>query len=269
MRIAPGIGFAVLASAGLRAPGAEPAAETGSWVTTPFNGKDLDGWEARPGKKAENLWKVGKAEVDPDDPKRLVVKEGGRDLINTATTHNQSVDLVTQARYGDCRIELEVMVPQRSNSGIYVFGVHEIQVLDAYGEHTYPKGNMGAIYGVQGPSYFPARWLELKSWADPEWKAWSKTAEYDACVSKVVKKPGEWQAFAIEFRTPRPDAPARFLRVELNGHVIHENVEVGKPGGRSDGPLLLQGNHGPVAYRNIRITPLGGETRKGTEGKGE
>jgi hypothetical protein len=84
------------------------------------------------------------------------------------------------------------------------------------------------------------------------------------CVSKVLKPPGEWQKFVIEFELSKTDPatkttrPARFRRVELNGVVIHENVELEK-GARSPGTILLQGNHGPVAYRNIKITPLEGE----------
>jgi lysophospholipase L1-like esterase len=235
------------------------------WVTHPFNGKNLHGWEARIRRDHENHWRVGRAEVDPENPRRLVVREGGSDLVNLVTGHSQGADLSTQARYGDCRIEIEVMVPERSNSGIYVMGRHEIQVLDALNSTTAPKSNMGAIYGIRGPTFFPAEWLTC-DWRDPKWKAWSKTAAYQECVSKVVKPPGEWQKFVIEFRTEKQDPDtkqitrARFLRVELNDVVIHENVELER-GARSPGPLLLQGNHGPVAYRNIKITPLDGETR--------
>jgi hypothetical protein len=169
---------------------------------------------------------------------------------------------LTEARYGDCRIEIEVMVPKRSNSGIYVMGKHEVQVLDGLNERTAPKSNMGAIYGVRGPSYFPAQWLTC-DWRDKEWLAWQKSDEYAKCVAKVLKQPGEWQKFVIEFQLGKSDpttkqtTPARFVRVELNGVLIHDNFEMER-GARSPGPLYLQGNHGPVAYRNIKITPLGG-----------
>jgi hypothetical protein len=140
----------------------------------------------------------------------------------------------------------------------------EIQVLDGINLRTGPKSNMGAIYGRRGPSYFPEEWLSSPpQWNDPKWVAWMKSDEYTKCVSKVLKPPGEWQKFVIEFELSKTDPatkttrPARFRRVELNGVVIHENVELEK-GPQSPGTLMLQGNHGPVAYRNIKITPLEG-----------
>ena len=77
---------------------------------------------------------------------------------------------------------------------------------------------------------------------------------------------GEWQKYVIEFQAPRFEdgkkvANARFIKVVLNGQVIHENVEMKRqtPGGVAGkeaptGPLMFQGNHGPVAFRNIKIT---------------
>ena len=81
--------------------------------------------------------------------------------------------------------------------------------------------------------------------------------------------PGVWQSFDVVFRAPRFDAQgkktenARFVEVKHNGVTVHENVEV-TGGTRAHmqldeaplGPLMLQGDHGPVAYRNIRLTPL-------------
>ena len=96
-------------------------------------------------------------------------------------------------------------------------------------------------------------------------------AIYGATVPKVnaSKAPGEWQKYVIDFRAPKFDAAgaktgnAKFLKVELNGTVIHENVEMTgpTPGGltgkeAATGPIMFQGDHGAVAYRNIKITPL-------------
>jgi len=85
----------------------------------------------------------------------------------------------------------------------------------------------------------------------------------------ATKPPGEWQTFDIVFRAPRFDASgkkianARVVKVTHNGKVVHENVELTGPtrGGLTDddkplGPLRLQGDHGPVAYRNLRIKPI-------------
>ena len=83
------------------------------------------------------------------------------------------------------------------------------------------------------------------------------------------RRPGEWQSYHIWFRAPRFDATgkkienARFIKVTHNGQVIHENVEVPRPtcaalalDEKPKGPLMLQGDHGPVAYRNLRIKPV-------------
>ena len=85
----------------------------------------------------------------------------------------------------------------------------------------------------------------------------------------MAKKPGDWQNLVIDFEAPRFDKngqnvrKARFVKVSLNGVTIHENVEMSgpTPGGltgkdHAQGPILLQGNHGPVSYRNLKITPM-------------
>ena len=200
----------------------------------PFNGKDLAGWKTK-GKK-EGFWKVGTAKLDPANPSNLIVEPGGNELVNAGA---HGVDLYSDFTYGDAVITLEVMVPKGSNSGIYVHGEYEIQVLDSFGKTNPGKGDMGGIYGAQAPK-------------DP-----------------VYKKPGEWSTYEIHWQAPKFDAGgaktanAKFLKVILNGKVIHENVEMNDktPGGvdnkeKPKGPLMFQGNHGPVAFRNIRITPL-------------
>ena len=88
--------------------------------------------------------------------------------------------------------------------------------------------------------------------------------------TNACKAPGEWQTYDVVFRAPRFDAAgkktanARFVKVVLNGEVIHEDVAVEYPTGSAwrqkketpTGPLLLQGDHGSVAFRNVRIRPL-------------
>jgi len=215
-------------------PASAPAEGADAKVIRPFNGRDLTGWKTK-GKK-EGFWKVGTAKLDPTNPKNLVVEPGGKELVNAGA---HGVDLYSEVTYGDAVITLEVMVPKGSNSGIYVHGEYEIQVLDSYGKTKPGGGDMGAIYGARPPK-------------DP-----------------VYKKHGEWSTYEIHWQAPKFDASgaktanAKFLKVILNGKVIHENVEMPKqtPGGvdgkeKPRGPLMFQGNHGPVAYRNIRITPL-------------
>jgi hypothetical protein len=206
-------------------------AHAGEKAVKPFNGKDLTGWKLR-GKDDKNKWQVGAASVD--DKGNLTFKKDGHDLVNTA---GGGIDIYTEQEFGDCLVEVEVMVPKGSNSGVYLMGRYEIQVLDSYGKKTLTYQDMGAIYSIAVP-------------------------KINAC-----KKPGEWQKFVIDFQAPRFDgkkktANAKFLKVQLNGETIHENVEVtkGATGGALGGevpvgPLMFQGDHGPVAYRNVRITP--------------
>jgi hypothetical protein len=202
----------------------------------PFNGKNLDGWKLK-GSKEQSHWTVGKAKMDPESPSNLSVTktaEGPAELINAK---EGGVDLYTEKKWGDATIEIEVMVPLRSNSGIYVMGEYEVQVLDSYGKVRVGPGDIGGLYGAAAPK------------------------------KNAAKKPGEWQKFFIEYQAPRfagnkKTANAKFIKITLNGEVIHENVEMkdvtptGVTGKEAPtGPLMLQGNHGPVAYRNIKITP--------------
>lgn len=204
----------------------------------PFNGVNLDNW-AVVGDLAASKWVVGKAEVAADDPKMLAAKPGGGEMINLARQHGDSLDIYTKEKFGDCHLELELMVPKDSNSGIYLMGEYEVQVLDSYGREELGQGDMGAIYGAA------------------------------SAPVNASRKPGEWQKYVIDFQAPKFDAAgnkianAKFLKVELNGQILHKNLEVtGSTGGgvtgkeSPTGPLMFQGNHGPVAYRNIRITPL-------------
>ena len=197
-------------------------------------GKDLKGWSAQ-GPVEKSKWAVGIAKVDPDNPRRLVVTPLGDQAPELITAQGGGQDIYTAEKFGDCTIEIEVMVPQGSNSGIYLMGEYEVQVLDSFGKKRVGPGDMGGIYGATAP-------------------------RVNAC-----KKPGEWQKFVIQFQAPRfkdgkKVANARFIKMVLNDEVIHENVEMKQqtPGGVAgkeapEGPLMLQGNHGPVAYRNIKI----------------
>ena len=200
----------------------------------PFNGKNLEGWKHK-GPEAKSHLRVGTAKLDPKNPRNFAVSKGGDELINSK---GGGLDFYSEAVFGDAIIEVELMVPKGSNSGIYVMGEYEIQVLDSFGRTKLGGGDMGAIYGAAPP-------------------------RLNAC-----KKPGEWQKNEIHFRAPKFEGVkktdnAKFLKVILNGKLLHENVEMKKatPGGvdgkeKLKGPLMFQGNHGPVAYRNITIKPL-------------
>lgn len=208
---------------------------------SPFNGKDLSGWEAKKEADLTSKWTVGTAKQSAAHPEQLEVTPGGQELINAAPGHATSTDFFTKEKYGDMHLEIELMVPKGSNSGVYVMGEYEVQVLDSYGkkDSEMGAGDIGAIYSAAVPKV------------------------------NASKAPGEWQKLVIDFRAPKFDAAGKktanavFVRVELNGKVLHENVEMKEqtPGGvtgqeHATGPIMLQGNHGAVAYRNIKITPL-------------
>ena len=222
---------------------AEPTTKPAAGAATqpapdrPFNGKDLDGWVTKRPGGDKGFWTVGSAKLNPDNPRELTVSPAGSELINAK---GHGVDMYSKYLHGDAVIKLEVMVPRGSNSGIYVMGEYEIQVLDSYGRDQNPgKGDMGALYGAAPPT------------------------------KPKYLKPGEWQTYEIHFRAPRFDAAGKkvgnavFLKILLNGVTIHENVAMKgpTPGGVSrkekpKGPLMFQGNHGAVAFRKIEIYPL-------------
>lgn len=142
------------------------------------------------------------------------------ELANTTP----SVDLLTREAFTDFMLHVEVNVPPSGNSGIYLRGRHEVQVADDYGKDPHSR-RMGGIYGQVTPRSLPAL------------------------------PAGEWQTFDITLI-------GRRVRVVLNGATIIEDVEIpGITGGALDsdegaaGPIMLQGDHTAVRYRNIRITP--------------
>jgi opacity protein-like surface antigen len=211
------------------------AAEEAAKPAEPFNGKDFTGWKFRAG-EAKSQWKVGKAQLDEKNPTELLALPDGSDLVNTKP---HSTDIITEGNFGDVVITCEVMMAKGSNSGIYLMGRYELQLLDSFGkEKDFGPGDMGGIYNTAAP----------------------KNPKY--------VKPGDWNTLQIEFYAPKFDAQgkkvtnARFAKVVLNGATIHDNVQAPKPTGgelgqeAAVGPLMFQGDHGPVAIRNLKISPL-------------
>jgi hypothetical protein len=187
--------------------------------------------------------KKGAAVVPPAPRKPVTFTEGTGILLNINQGDQQS-NLLTAWEHGDIEIQLEVMLPKGSNSGIYLQNRYEIQLLDSWGKPNVTFGDMGGIY-----------------------RGWGQGDQLDYMGKSprvnAAKAPGLWQTLAIGFRAPRFDAAgnktenARFVYVDLNGTRIHENVEVPTPtrGGEeaeaAKGPIQLQGDHGPVAFRNF------------------
>jgi hypothetical protein len=143
------------------------------------------------------------------------------------------------------------MVPKGSNSGVYFMGRYEIQILDSWGRESPRSGDCGGIY---------ERWDTLRT---------SPGYEGHPPSVNASKPAGQWQSFDVVFKAPRFDADgnkienAHFVKVVHNDITVHENVEVTGPTRASAfedekplGPLMLQGDHGAVAYRNIWITRM-------------
>lgn len=223
----------VMMSAGCGNP---PAPSAPPLPVHPFNGKDFSGWKFE-GRVKRNFWKVGAASVDPKNAKTLLVAEGGSELISAGIV---GADLATEQTFGDAVIELEFMIPPGANSGIFVMGEYEMQILDDPKVDPARPGNMdqGALVRTVAPTKL------------------------------ATKTPGQWQSYRIEYQAPRFDAAgkktqnARLINVAVNGEMVHENVQIPgpTPGGLTGkesprGPLILQGGEGPVAFRNITITP--------------
>ena len=226
----------VLLSAVLSPWRSAPAADAGKGrVVKPFDGKNLDGWDLK-GPKDQSKWTVGIAAWEPSNERELAVSPCGDkpgELIN-AVAHG--LDILTKEKFGDATVSLEFMVPKGSNSGVYLMGEYELQIVDGYGRSELTPGGLGGLYGVAAPRV------------------------------NAAKKPGQWQTLVAEYLAPRFEngkkiANARLVKATINGQVIHENVEMpqstgGGVTGRESprGPLMLQGNHGVVAYRNIKVT---------------
>jgi hypothetical protein len=220
-----------------------------------LNGRDLSGWHAeyesggRPPAGGSHEWYAtpavnlanGKAEKDalrggPD---------GGPIVVNGRETH--TTNLVSDAKFSDCELYVEFVVASGSNSGVYVQGQYEVQIFDSYGR-TEPLrySDAGGIYEYglprqKGSGGTPAR-------------------------TNASRPPGTWQSYHITFRAPRFDASgkktanARFEKVLYNGTVIHDGVECTGPTRSAldiaeapRNPIMLQGDHGPVAFRNVFI----------------
>jgi hypothetical protein len=210
-----------------------------------FDGKDHSAW-----KKPLGAWSVvASVDVDKSQPKAFASQPGQGVMLSSAA--GKSANITSKAEHGDAEIHIEFTVPQGSNSGIYVQGRYEIQVFDSFGKAAIAEHDCGAIY---------QRW-------DPKRGKGNEGYEGHSPKLNASKPPGAWQTFDITFRAPRFDAAgkkvenAKFVKVVHNGQVIHENVEMTGPTRGSNfateaatGPIVIQGDHGPVAYRELKLS---------------
>lgn len=211
-----------------------------------FDGKSLAGWNSRSADGKHEWCAAGEVSLKSGNPRLFNIKPGEGLMVNGAA--GRTADLYTDHQHGDCKLHIEFVVPQGSNSGVYFMGRYEIQVLDSWGATELAYGTCGGVY---------SRWINEQS-----------VGGHPPRVN-VSKSPGEWQSFDVEFRAPRFDkdgnktANATFISVVWNGELVHENAEIEGhtraamlEDEASKGPLMLQGDHGPVAYRNIQIIDL-------------
>lgn len=192
-----------------------------------FDGKDLSQWvQKKDGSPAK--WKVENGYFE------VVPKTG---------------DLQTREGFGDCQLHVEFAEPSppkgedqdRGNSGVFLHGLYETQVLDSYQNKTYADGQAAAIYGQYPP------------------------------LVNASRPPGQWQTYDIIFHGPRFDASGKLTRparetVFHNGVLVQDNVELTGPTGHhvrplykpgpDKLPLALQDHNHPVRYRNIWIREL-------------
>ena len=201
-------------------------------------------------------WKiVGKVYASLDKKHHIETKPGTGILVNEPDDKNKA-QLFSQLEHGDIDLRFEFMMPKGSNSGVYLQGRYEIQLLDSWGKARPSFGDLGGIY---------QRWDDTQ----PEG---SEGFEGIAPMVNVAKAPGLWQTMHISFQAPRFDAAgnktqhARIIFIKLNGIVIHRNVELTGPtrgnyveGEGPTGPLVIQGDHGPVAFRNIAYRSFSGQ----------
>jgi len=207
------------------APAEDPFAPPSDAVVL-FDGSDLSGWESKDGGEAP--WKVVNGYME------VVPKTG---------------NIRTKKAFGDCQLHLEFRAPDeiqgesqgRGNSGVFLMGLYEIQVLDCYDNPTYADGTTGGIYGQCPP------------------------------LVNACRKPGEWQTYDIVWEGPRFDGdkvarPAR-VTVILNGVLLHHAKEVKGPTQHKrlpeyqphpeELPLMLQDHGDLVRFRNIWYRPIG------------
>jgi len=206
-------------------------------------------------RKVDPAWHAVQAvTLDPANPRKLTIEAGKG--VWTNAPKGSAQDLYTTREYGDVAVEIEFLIPQRSNSGIKLMGLYEVQITDSHGKSKMTGSECGGIY--------PRAELLPK---------YRHLDEGIAPKSNACGKPGEWQKLELAFRAAKHEgegkdrkkiANARFDRVVLNGTVIHENLEVSSPTGHNwtkvepaKGPLMLQLDHGPVAVRKFMARDLG------------
>jgi len=243
-----GVGFVLMTAVLAGTLPSRVVADEEGWIELIDSGA-FDAWTPPTGAWAV----VGDVRLDPENPKRLVAEPGTGVVYNGPTGRTRN--LVTKEAFGDVAVHVEFLIPKGSNSGVKLQGVYEIQIFDSAGKAAPSGSDCGGIYPR---AELRPRYHYLDAGHPPR--------------TNAARPAGQWQTLELTFRAPRFDADgrkvadARFETVVLNGQVIHQDVAVATPTGnvwvlkqRPRGPLLLQADHGPVAFRDVRVRPLDGD----------
>lgn len=230
MKIASLLSLCLLSLAVFAADEKEPKIINPGNASTPpsdaivlFDGKDLSHWKTEQG--GEPKWKVGNGYME-------VAKGTG--------------NIFSKDEFGDIQLHVEFQEPSpahgtgqdRGNSGVYLEGRYEVQVLDCYNNKTYYNGQTGAIYGIAAP------------------------------LVNACRPPGQWQTYDVVFHPPKQGADGKVqsgsVTVLQNGVLIQDHTELKGEATRAanfsdvaaQGPLILQDHGHPVRYRNIWVRRL-------------
>lgn len=194
---------------------------------------------------------VAKVWADPLQSKQELLSEGkGTILLNSPTKKKPGTDIVSTEKFGDAEVTLVYMMAPGSNSGMYLQGQYEVQLLDSWAKTAVKAGDNGGIY---------ERWDESKPDGQKGYQGYAPR-------QNASKAPGVWQTLKVYFKAPRfsPSGEkienARIVSASLNGVTIHEDVELFGPtrgamaGGEvAEGPIRIQGDHGPIAIQSLEV----------------
>lgn len=194
---------------------------------------------------------VAKVWADPLQSEQVLFSEGkGNIILNAPTKKKPGTDIVSAEKFGDAEVTLVYMMAPGSNSGMYLQGQYEIQLLDSWSRVAVKAGDNGGIY---------ERWDDSKPDGQKGYQGYAPR-------QNASKAPGIWQTLKVFFKAPRfsPSGEkienARIVSATLNGVTIHEDVELFGPtrgamaGGEvTEGPIRIQGDHGPIAIKSLEV----------------
>lgn len=228
----------------------------GADPSTPSTG---EGWEAllvrgerSPWKTVDPGWKFAKdAMLDKEKANRLAAEGEGDVWVNGAS--GRLPNLITKKSYKDVEVHVEFLLGKNSNSGIKFQAVYEIQLRDT-------AGNRGELTGDDCGGIYP------RAEEKPKYHHIDKGVPPRVNAAKPA---GEWQTLTATYRAPRFNTNgekienAKLIKATLNGQIIHENAEFKTPTGANwvkketaEGPFMLQADHGPTAFRNVKIREI-------------